>query len=321
MIKNKVDLSIIIVSWNVKKYLKTCLNSIYKKDLGLTLEVYVVDNASSDESAGMVKTEFPQVILVENKTNVGFAAANNQALRESKGQYILLLNPDCILLNGTIRKMYDFMENHPDVGASGGRILNPEGEVEPFRSAKRFPTPLSKFFVDIHLDRIFLWPLFFGKYSIAGWDRDDVKEVEVLSGAFMFVRRETVEEVGILDERFFLLAEDIDWCRRIKQKNWKILFNPDAEIMHYGGKSIDQAKQTRLRHEIYSHSLYFKKHHGRFVSIQYRALSALTNLLKTNYWMMKYILGNDRKIALINVKAHFHAIFYSLSFSSGIIGH
>jgi len=283
----------------------------------LSCEIFVVDNASSDGSTEMVKTEFPQVVLLEKKKNIGFAKANNQAIRLCRGRYILLLNPDTAVLDDTIMKMFDFMESHPAVGAAGGKILNPDGKVEPFRSAKRFPTPLSKFYVDVHLDTIFPRIRFFGRYSMIGWDRDDVREVDVLSGAFMFVRRETIDDVGLLDERFFLLAEDLDWCRRIKQKKWKISFNPEAGIIHYGGKSIDQVKHTRMKHEIYSHLLYFRKHHGRLSVIQYRVLAGITNLLKTKYWFSKYILGKNRKLALISLKAHFFAISYCFLFPTG----
>jgi len=314
MDKNRPDVSIVIVSWNVRRYLKACLESIYENKTDLMLEVYVVDNASSDGSAEMLKSRFPQVTLLENKANVGFAAAGNQAIRESNGRYIFLLNPDCILMKNTIRKMFDFMEKHPDSGASGGRILNPDGEIEAFRTAKRFPTPLTKFFVDVHLDKIFPKVLFFGSYSIGGWSRNEVKEIDVLSGAFMFIRRETIDEVGLLDERFFLLAEDIDWCRRIKQHEWKILFNPEAGIIHYGGKSIDQDKQMRLRNEIFSHSLYFEKHHGRLASFRYNVLSALTNLFKTSYWIFQYVLGNNREMASGNIRAYIRAVFFSILF-------
>jgi GT2 family glycosyltransferase len=208
------------------------------------------------------------------------------------------------------------MENHPDVGASGGKILNPEGNVEPFRSAKSFPTPLSKFFVDIHLDKIFPGIRFFGRYSLTGWDREDAREVDVLSGAFLFIRKETVENVGLLDERFFLLAEDLDWCRRIKQKDWKIMFNPEVAIIHHGGKSIDQVKLTRIKNEIYSHLLYFRKHHGGFAVLQYRWLAGFTNILKTKYWILRYILGKNRKLSSGNVRAYFRAIGYCFSFPS-----
>lgn len=315
-----LDLSIIIVSWNTKEYLKGCLESVEKEKKELSCEVFVVDNASSDGSSEMVNIEFPQVVLHANEKNVGFAKANNQAIQKSRGKYILLLNPDTVVLDGCLTKLFEFMEKHPDVGASGGRILNPDGEVELFRSAKRFPTPLTKFYVDVHLDKIFPWVRIFGKYAITGWDRDDVREVDVLSGAFMFVRREIIQDVGLLDESFFLLAEDLDWCRRIKQKKWKISFNPEAQIIHYGGKSIDQVKLTRMKNEIHSHLLYFQKHHTGFAVFQYRVLAGFTNLLKTIFWIFKYIFGKNRNQASTNLKTHFQAILYCFLFRTGSIG-
>ncbi len=315
-----LDLSIIIVNWNTKKFLRQCLKSVYKEIKSLSCEVFVVDNASSDGSSEMVREEFPQTLLLINDENAGFAKANNQAIRKSKGKHILLLNPDTVVLEGCFKKMLDFMERNPDVGASSGRILNPEGKVEPFRSAKRFPTPLSKFFVGVHLDRVFPWVRLFGRYSMIGWERNDEQEIDVISGAFMFVRRETVEDVGLLDERFFLLAEDLDWCRRIKQKKWKISFNSEAGIIHYGGKSIDQVKLTRLKNEFRSHFIYFRKHHGSLSAFQYRVLAGFTDFLKTFFWVFKYIFGKNRKQALISLKAHFHAIFYCLLFRVGSEG-
>lgn len=311
-----LDVSIIIVNWNTKKYLRECLKSIYKEIKSLPCEVLVVDNASSDGSSDMVKEEFPQALLLMNQENVGFAKANNQSIRECRGKYILLLNPDTVVLDGCIKNMLDFMERHPDVGAAGGRILSPEKEVELFRSAKRFPTPFLKFCVDIHLDRIFPRIKLFGRFSMIGWDRNDEREVDVLSGAFMFVRKKTIEEVGLLDERFFLLAEDVDWCRRIKQKNWKIKFNPKAEIIHSGGKSIDQVKRTRLENDILSHLLYFKKHHGWFACLYFRILSGLTYLIKTAYWIFRLLFRTNRKLALNNSISQFGAMMYSFTVST-----
>lgn len=311
-----LDLSIIIVNWNTKKYLRECLKSIYKEIKSLPCEVLVVDNASSDGSSDMVKEEFPQALLLMNQKNVGFAKANNQAIRESTGKYILLLNPDTEILSGCIKEMLDFMESHHDVGAASGRILNPGKEVELFRSAKRFPTPFSKFCVDVHLDRVFPRIRQFGKFSMVGWDRNDEREVDVLSGAFMFVRKKTIEDVGVLDERFFLLAEDVDWCRRIKQKKWKIIFNPKAEIIHTGGKSIDQVKRTRLENDMRSHLLYFKKHHGWFECLYFRFLAGLSYFFKMVYWVFRSLFYKNRKLALNNSISYFKAIFYCFTVSS-----
>jgi GT2 family glycosyltransferase len=310
-----LDLSVIIVNWNDKDHLRDCLKSVYEESQGLSFEVVVVDNASSDGSSGMVKEEFPQAILMENDENAGFARANNQAIDKSRGKYVCLLNPDSVVLDGALEKMMDFMEQHPQVGVSGGKTLNPKGKVLFFRSARRFPTPFSKFCTDVHLDRIFSrWGLF-GDFSMAGWDRNDEREVDVISGAFMFVRKEAVMEAGLL------LAEDVDWCRRIKQKNWKIRFNPRAEIIHFGGGSIDRIKRTRLENDIRSHLLYFRKHHGWFSAFSFRFFASLANLVKAVYWIARFFFVKNRRLALANAVSHFRAVFFSLTVSIDTKGH
>lgn len=315
-----MDLSGIIVSWNAKDYLRKCLEAVKKESSGLSCEWIVVDNASLDGSPDMIKAEFPDIELIENKENVGFAKANNQAIKKSKARYVLLLNPDTVLLDGCLTKMRDFMDRHPDAGAAGCKSLNTDGGVDFFRSGKRFPTPLSKFFMDMHLDRMFPRTKFFGKYAMAGWDRSDVREIDVLSGAFLFIRRETIQDVGLLDERFFLLAEDVDWCRRIKAKNWKIFFNPEAKIIHHGGRSIDQVKITRLKNAIFSNLLYFQKHNNRFDCLSFRILSAVSHLFKAVKWFLKFLFSKQRGLAFKNLRSYFQAIFFSFTVTTGFRG-
>jgi GT2 family glycosyltransferase len=310
----KLDISIIIVNWNAKNYLRDCLNSVFRQEYpGLSYEVFVVDNGSSDASTEMVKRQFPQVKIIANSQNYGFSAANNQAIKRSRGKYILLLNPDTVVLKGCMNRMTEFMDHHPEAGAAGCKILNTKGEVDNFGSARRFPTPLTKFFFDIHLDKLFPGSKLFGKYAISDWDRNEVREIDVLTGAFMFVRRKAIREAGLLDESFFLLAEDIDWCFRIKKKNWKILFNPDAQIIHHLGKSIDQVKLTRLKNAILGNLTYFQKHHNRWDCLTFRVLTSLTNLIKMKKWIFKLLFSKNRRLALENVKAYFLAVFLSFS--------
>jgi len=305
-----IDLSVILVSWNTREHLKECLGSLYREKKNISCEVFVVDNASTDGSREMIRSNYPQVVLIENHSNVGFAKANNQALRKCSGKYVLLLNPDTEVLRSCLENMLDFMEKHPDAGAAGCRILNSKGELEPFRTAKRFPTPLTKFFVDMHMDRLLPKIKLLGQYSMVGWDRSDTREVDVLSGAFMFIRREVILDVGLLDERFFLLAEDIDWCWRIKHKNWKILFNPHAEIIHHAGKAIDQVPFVRLKNAILSHLLYFEKYHKRYDVVVFRFLQSITHVSKAVFWLCKFLSGKKPIYAWKNSKAHFKAFYY-----------
>lgn len=312
-----LDLSIIIVNWNTKDLLKECLKSIYKETEDILFEIYVVDNASSDGSSKMIKEGFPRVNLIENKKNVGFSIANNQAIKLGKGNYILLLNPDTVVLNRCLEKMLEFMEGHPGVGAAGCKIFDSSGNVDYFRSAKRFPTPFTRFFVDLSLDKMFPKIKLFGKYSMTGWDRNDVREVDVLSGAFMFMRRETIEDVGLLDENFFILAEDIDLCYRIKKNNWKIMFNPDAKIIHHIGQSIDRVKMTRLKNAIYSNLLYFQKHHNAFASLSFRVLTSISNLIKTFKWIGRFLFKGDKSLSASNIRSHLQAFFLCFTTKTG----
>jgi len=312
-----LDLSVVIVNWNTRSLLEKCLESVLAQAEEISMEVFVVDNASTDGSPEMVCSRFPRVRLLVNETNQGFAKANNRALRLSRGRVIALINPDTVLMDGCLKNMLAFMDAHPEVGAAGGKILNEDGSVDFFRSAKKFPTPLTKFFVDLGLDRLFPCARCFGRYSLAGWDREDVREVDVLSGAFMFVRRETIEEAGMLDEDYFILGEDMDWCRRIKEKGWKILFNPDAAVLHYGGKSIDRVKMTRLRNALFSNLLYFQKHHGSWPALEFRLLLSVTNLLRAAGWIIRLVSGENRKVSWNNAVSHLQAFILCYTMRTG----
>lgn len=317
MHNNILDLSIIIVSWNTKQYLRKCVKSVYREIPDISFEIFVVDNASEDGSSDMVRKEFPHVKLVCNEENVGFAKANNQAIEQSRGRYILLLNPDTEIMGNCLGIMFKFMEFHPDVGASGCKFFDGNGQLNHFRSAKKFPTPWTRFFHEISLDRKFPGIKLFGSFSMMDWDRGDEREIDVVSGAFLFIRRDTIEEVGLLDERYFLLAEDIDWCYRTKKKGWKIMFNPDARIIHHGGKSIDQSKITRVKHAIFSNLLYFQKHHSRFDSLSFRFLTSLSNLMKLISWIFKFLFFKNKKFSLKNIETHMKAIFLSFTIKTG----
>lgn len=233
-------LSVIIVNYNVEYFLEQCLNSVLKATKEINAEVFVVDNNSIDGSVEMVKEKFPEVILFDNQQNLGFSKANNQAMHESKGEYILLLNPDTVVEEDTFQKCIDFMDNHPDAGGLGVRMIDGKGKFLP-ESKRGLPTPTVAFYKIFGLSRLFPKSKQFGKYHLGYLDEFETNEIEILSGAYMFMRKATLEKVGLLDEAFFMYGEDIDLSYRITQVGYKNYYLPDAQIIHYKGESTKKS--------------------------------------------------------------------------------
>lgn len=255
------DLSIVIVNWNTREHLARCLERIYETVAAVAFEVIVVDNASRDGSPEMVKERFPQVELLANGENAGFARANNQAIRQSGGRYVLLLNPDAFVMEGTIDRMVEFLDAHPTVGMAGCQLLGEDGTVQP--SCTGFPTLATEFFLFTYLDRLLKRSPIFARYRMTYWDFDDVRPVDVIQGAFMLVRREAMEEVGLLDEGFFMYSEEMDWCYRFKQRGWPVYYVPYARAVHVGGQSTQQVRADMILELYRSRVIFFRKHYGR----------------------------------------------------------
>ncbi|MBZ4687992.1 MAG: glycosyl transferase family 2 [Clostridiales bacterium] len=255
-----MDLSVIIVSYNNKKLLKQTIDSIYDTRQNINFEIIVVDNKSTDGSVELIKQNYNQVKLIENKNNLGFSKANNIGIKQSKGRYILLLNSDTIVTDNCFEKCIKYMKQHPDIGALGCKVVLPDGKLDP--ACKRsFPTPEVSFYRMTGLSKLFPKSKRFGKYNLTYLDEDEIHEVDCLVGAFMMVKRETIEQVGLLDEDFFMYGEDIDWCYRIKNAGWKIVYYPEAQIIHYKGGSSDK-KNPKLIYEFYrSMYLFYNKHY------------------------------------------------------------
>ncbi len=237
---NILDVSIIIVNWNTRDILRDCLRSVYNQTHNIKFEVIVVDNASADGSAEMVKSEFPQVILIKNQENRGFAAANNQGMKIAKGRYILLLNSDTVVLDGAIQKTVAFADQHSETAVVGCKVLNPDKTLQP--TCFMFPSILNLFLSSTYLYKLFPKSRFFGRERMTWWDRNDVREVAVVTGCFMLVRREAIEKIGLMDESYFMYAEETDWCYRFLKNGWKTLFFPNANIIHLGGQSSKQVQ-------------------------------------------------------------------------------
>ena len=240
MKKTSKKLSIIIVNYNVEYFLEQCLNSVLKATKNIDAEIFVVDNNSIDGSVDLVKEKFPEVILYDNQENLGFSKANNQAMRESKGEYILLLNPDTVVEEDTFQKCIDFMDDHPDAGGLGVRMIDGKGKFLP-ESKRGLPTPSVAFYKIFGLSRLFPKSKQFGKYHLGYLDEFDTNEIEILSGAYMFMRKDALEKVGLLDEAFFMYGEDIDLSYRITQGGFKNYYFPEAQIIHYKGESTKKS--------------------------------------------------------------------------------
>ena len=256
-----MDLSVIIVNYNVRDFLGNALTSVGQALKGMEGEVIVVDNASDDGSVEMVRKRFPSVRVIAGETNIGFAAANNVALRQAKGRHLILLNPDTVVQEDTFRTIVRFLDEHPDAGLAGCRILNPDGTLQP-ACRRSFPTPWVAFTKISGLSALYPRSRIFGRYNLGYLDPDGTYEVDAISGSFMAVRREAYESVGGLDEEYFMYGEDLDWCFKIKQAGWKVYYVSETRIIHYKGESVRRSGIDEVRTFYDAMRTFVDKHHG-----------------------------------------------------------
>lgn len=269
-----MELSVIIVNYNVKHFLEQCLHSVLKASKSISAEIFVVDNNSVDGSTQLVKEKFPQVQLIENKENVGFSKANNQAIRLAKGKYILLLNPDTVVEEDTFVKVTRFMDEHPEAGGLGVKMIDGKGNFLP-ESKRGLPTPWVAFSKMFGLSKLFPKSKKFGKYHLSYLDENEIHEIEVLAGAFMLMRKETLDKVGLLDETFFMYGEDIDLSYRITQGGYKNYYFPETTIIHYKGESTKKGSLNYVK-VFYKAMIIFAQKH--FSGGKASAFSVLLNL-------------------------------------------
>lgn len=267
------QLSIIIVNYNVKYFLEQALHSVYKALEKVEAEVFVVDNNSVDGSVEMVKEKFPQATLIANKENTGFAVANNQAIRLAKGKYVLLLNPDTVVEEDTFEKCLHFMDAHPEAGGLGVKMLDGKGKFLP-ESKRAFPTPAVAFYKAFGLSAIFPKSKTFGRYHLGFLDENETHEVEVLAGAFMLIRKKVLDEIGLLDETFFMYGEDIDLAYRIVEAGYKNYYFPETRIIHYKGESTKKGSLNYVKMFYQAMKIFAQKH---FSGKQVKLFSALIN--------------------------------------------
>lgn len=239
--------------------MEQCLHSVFNASKNLRVEVFVVDNNSVDGSVPFIKQKFPQVKLIENKINTGFSVANNQAIREATGKYILLLNPDTVVQEDTFDKTVAFMEAHSDAGGLGIKMFDGKGNFLP-ESKRGLPTPAVAFYKIFGLAKLFPKSKKFGQYHLTYLDRDKNHQIDVLSGAFMLMRKETLDKVGLLDETFFMYGEDIDLSYRITQGGYKNYYFADSSIIHYKGESTKKSSVNYVIVFYKAMAIFAKKH-------------------------------------------------------------
>jgi len=270
------QVSVVIVSWNTRELLRACLQSLRQaaSDLAGGMEVVVVDNASRDGSAEMVRADFPEVDVVCNTSNRGFAAANNQGIPRTRGQHVLLLNPDTEGTAGFLSTLVSFLEVHPEAGAVGPRVRGSKGEIQV--SCYPLPTVTRELWRLLYLDRIRA----FGTYPTALFETSAPKRVEAILGACLLVRRDALDDAGLLDEQFFIYTEEIDLCRRLQDRGWHLYWVPQSEIVHHGGASTSQVGRPMFVELYRSKVQYFRKHFGPWGVIGYKAVLAAAALTR-----------------------------------------
>jgi O-antigen biosynthesis protein len=254
-----MKLSVIIVNYNVKHFLEQCLHSVLRASKKMEVEIFVVDNNSVDGSAHLVKEKFPMVHLIENKDNTGFSKANNQAIRIATGKYILLLNPDTVVEEDTFEKITGFMDNHPEAGGLGVKMIDGKGNFLP-ESKRGLPTPWVAFCKMFGLSKLFPNSKKFGRYHLSYLNENEIHVVEVLAGAFMLLRKETLEKVGLLDEAFFMYGEDIDLSYRISLGGYKNYYFPETTIIHYKGESTKKGSLNYVKIFYNAMIIFARKH-------------------------------------------------------------
>lgn len=305
------DVSIVVVSWNVKDLLRRSLASVITS-LGcgtgrqLSCQLIVVDNASSDGSVEMLGEEFPQIHLVANSENVGFTRGNNQGIALSDGRYVLLLNPDTEVVGDALGEMVAYMDAHQRVGALGPQLLYPDGQVQ--SSRRRFPDLRTAYVESTFIQPWFADSRILRRYYVLDALDDEILAVDWLVGACLLLRREALEEVGTLDERFFMYSEELDWCYRANKAGWEVVYLPTARVVHHVGKSSEQVLPVRHAQFQRSKVLFFKKHHGDWMGETLRLFLLLTYLWQTMVEALKWLVGHKRALRRQRVDAYWQVL-------------
>ena len=284
-----MDLSIIIVNWNTRDMLRSCLASI-PAEAELQTEIIVIDNASGDGSADMVAEELPSARLIRNSANLGFATATNQGLRVARGRHQLLLNSDTLVLGDVLTASVRYMDANPDIGMMGCKVLNEDGTTQ--MTCSLYPSFFNLLLQTLGLNRL-RRPRWLRRYQMLDWARDDEREVEVVSGCYLVARRTTLAQIGLLDESFFLYGEETDWCRRCAAAGWRLIFAPVGEIIHFGSGSSSALNYRRDLMLTEGTVRLHRKHGGSPAAVSIWLLLLLFNLSRSAYWSLRSVADSS----------------------------
>jgi GT2 family glycosyltransferase len=273
-----MDISIVIVAWNAKRYLELCLESLLAAATRRSMETIVVDNASSDGTAEMIATRFPWVKLIKSQENLGFSRGNNVGIRQAKGQYIALVNPDVIVLRGCLDALADFLDQNPKVGNVGPRVLNPDMTLQ--STCRQFPTLWNNLCSATGLAAKFRNSRIFAGEHMFYFPHDRSLAVDVIVGCFSFIRHEAFDKVGLLDEKLFMYGDDVDWCRRSWKAGWQVVFYPGARAIHDRGKITAPYPVRFALAQQRSVLYYWDKHHGLGGRLGIRAIMVFHHLVR-----------------------------------------
>lgn len=283
-VQNPPVLSIVLVCWNNKAYLEPCLESLYAAGLKYPFDVVVTDNGSTDGSQAMLAEKFPQVQLIQNDRNVGLGKASNQGILATQGRYVLLLNNDTIVNGPSIEALVDFMETHPEAGAVGGTLLNPDGSFQSGYGS--FSTLWEEFLIATRLsDRVAEGYPLHGRSS-------QIKRVGWMSSACLLVRRSALDQVGLLDETYFIYGDEVDLQYRLHRAGWGVYFIPNSTTIHYGGRSLDRWRRRKMVYR--GKMLFYQKHYGFLQTFLLRFMLAGLSLGKLAFWALNYLPASRR---------------------------
>jgi GT2 family glycosyltransferase len=307
----KNEVSIVIVNWNARDLLRDCILSI-KQETSCAFEIIVVDNASTDASVEMVATEFSDVTLIVNHDNRGFAAANNQGIAAASGRYLLLLNPDTVVLDGAIDKMISWYDQHKDVGCAGCQVLETPTVIQ--QTCFADPNPFMLLLIETGIQKFIPPTPFLRSPEYRGWDRRTERDVDVVSGMFMLIPRQVLDDVGVLDEEFFIYAEEADLCRRIRRCGLRCVFTPIARILHLegGGKSTKQMKPRMHVQLQKSMLIYTSKHNGLGALILVKTMYIVLKAIRWTFFVSIAMLTHDANMVararLAGISLRYHVL-------------
>ncbi len=301
-----MEISFLVVSWNVRDLVHKALTSIQDDTSSIASEIILVDNASRDDTIAMVRAEFPNVQVIANSDNRGFTGGNNQALAFAQSRFLFLLNPDAELVPGAACVLLEYMNAHPEIGIVGPQLRYPDGSIQ--SSRRRFPTFATALLESTRVQQWFPRNRWLARYYMQDKSDDAVQEVDWVVGAAMLVRREVYEQIGGMDEGFFMYSEELDWCYRAKQAGWRVVYFPRATVIHHEGKSSEQAVAARDIHFHSSKVRFFRKHHGILQAKLLRFFLLFMFVFQCLEEGAKWLLGHKRPLRAARVKAYWQVL-------------